>query len=107
MGTTAAIIAASAAAVNAGASIYGGVKQKEAQEEQEQLQNQAMEDAKAQEQAMFDQQAIDAGNQGNATVEFGVDDEDDEFGTYNDFLSPVQNSTTGLGGAKGNIGLMV
>ena len=106
MGTTAAIIAASAAAVNAGASIYGGVKQKEAQEEQEAIQNQAMEDAKAQEQAMFDQQAIDAGNQGSATVEFGVDDEDDEFGTYNDFLSPVQ-STTGLGGAKGNTGLMV
>ena len=106
MGTTAAIIAASAAAVNVGASVYGGVKQKDVQEEQEQLQNQAMEDAKAQEQAMFDQQAIDAGNQGNATVEFGVDDEDDEFGTYNDFLSPVQ-STTGLGGAKGNTGLMV
>ena len=106
MGTTAAIIAASTAAVGGAASIYGGVKQKSAQEEQEAIQNQAMEDAKAQEQAMFDQQAIDAGNQGNATVEFGVDDEDDEFGTYNDFLSPVQ-STTGLGGTKGNTGLMV
>ena len=106
MGTTAAIIAASTAAIGGAASIYGGVKQKSAQEEQEEIQRQAMEDAKAQEQRIFEQQALDAGNQGSATVEFGVDDEDDEFGTYNDFLSPVQ-STTGLGGAKGNTGLMV
>jgi len=108
MGTTAAIIAASAAAVSAGASVYGGVKQKSAQEEQEQLQNQAMEDAKAQELAMFDQQAIDAGNQGSATVEFGVDDEDDSFGTYDDFLTPTTPSKTGLGGTSNiNAGLMI
>ena len=107
MGTTAAIIAASAAAVSAGASVYGGVKQKSAQEEQEQLQNQAMEDAKAQELAMFDQQAIDAGNQGSATVEFGVDDEDDSFGTYDDFLTPTTPSKTGLGGTNTQIGLTV
>ena len=95
-----------ALALSAGSSVYGSVQQKKAVEEQEDIQRQAAEDAKAQELAMFEQQAVDAGNQGNATVEFGVDDEDDEFGTYNDFLSPVQ-STTGLGGAKGNIGLMV
>ena len=106
MGTTAAIIAASTAAVGGAASIYGGVKQKSAQEEQADIQAQAAEDAKAQEQRIFEQQAQNAGNQGSATVEFGIDDEDDEFGTYNDFLSPVQ-STTGLGGAKGNTGLMV
>jgi len=107
MGTTAAIIAASAAAVNAGASIYGGVKQKNAQEEQEDIQRQAMEDAKAQEQRIFEQQALDAETAGQATVEFGIDDEDDGFGTYNDFLTPTTPSVTGLGGTKGQTGLMV
>ena len=106
MGLSAATIATIGAVTTVGASAYGSVQQKKAVEEQEAIQLQAAEDAKAQELAMFDQQAIDAGNQGNATVEFGIDDEDDEFGTYNDFLSPVQ-STTGLGGAKGNTGLMV
>ena len=95
------------AGLSAASAVYGGVQQKSAQEEQEQLQNQAMEDAKAQELAMFDQQAIDAGNQGSATVEFGVDDEDDSFGTYDDFLTPTAPSKTGLGGTNTQIGLTV
>jgi len=108
MGTTAAIIAASTAAIGGAASIYGGVKQKSAQEEQEEIQAQAMEDAKAQEQRLFEQQALDAENQGNATVEFGIDDEDDEFGTYDDFLTPTAPSKTGLGGTSNiNAGLMI
>ena len=108
MGLSAATIATIGAVTTVGASAYGSVQQKKAVEEQEAIQNQAMEDAKAQEQAMFDQQAIDAGNQGNATVEFGIDDEDDDsFGTYDDFLTPTAPSKTGLGGTNNQIGLTV
>ena len=108
MGTTAAIVAASAAAVGAGASVYGAVKQKSAAEEQAEIQAQAREDAQKQEQALFEQQALDAESQGKATVEFGIDDEDDDsFGTYDDFLTPTAPSTTGLGGTNNNIGLTV
>ena len=108
MGITAAGVAAAAALTSVGASVYGGVKQKSAQEEQEEIQRQAMEDAKAQEQRIFEQQALDAGNQGSATVEFGIDDEDDDsFGTYDDFLTPTAPSKTGLGGTNNQIGLTV
>ena len=105
--TAAAWTMAGAAAVGAGASIYGGVQQKNAAEEQADIQAQAMQDAQDQEQALFAQRAIDAENKGNATVEFGIDDEDDEIGTYDDFLTPTAVvSNTGLGGAK-NTGLMI
>ena len=107
MGTTAAIIAAGA--VSLGSSAYGAVKQKNAAEEQEDIQAKALADAQAQEQRIFEQQALDAENSGDATIEFGaIDDEDDEFGTYDDFLSPVTPSKTGLGGTSNiNAGLMI
>jgi len=106
-GAVAANIALGTAAVSAGAAVYGGVQQSEAADEQEALQNQARADAQAQEDRMFDQQALDAENTGNATAEFGVDDEEDTFGTYDDFLTPTAPSTTGLGGTKANSGLMI
>ena len=106
---TAAGVAAAAAAASAGAAVYGGVKQKNAAEEQEDIQAQALADAQAQEQRLFEQQALDAESQGQATIEFGaIDDEDDEIGTYNDFLSPITPSKTGLGGTSNiNAGLMI
>ncbi len=104
---SAAAVTAAAAVASVGASAYGASEQKKAQEEQAALQEQARIDAKAQEQALFDQRAIDAENSGEATVEFGIDDEDDGFGTYNDFLTPTTPSVTGLGGTKGQTGLMV
>ncbi len=94
-------------AASVGASVYGSNQQKEAAEEQAAIQRQAQEDAKAQELAMWEQRALDAENEGQATVEFGVDDEDNETGTYDDFLTPTTiASNTGLGGAK-NTGLMI
>ena len=105
---TAAAAAWTMAGVSVAAGAYGASEQKNAQEEQEDIQRQAAEDAKAQEQRLFEQQALDAENQGQATVEFGVDDEDDDsFGTYDDFLTPTAPSKTGLGGTNNQIGLTV
>ena len=100
--------AAGAAVVSAAAGVYSASEQKKAAEEQEQLMAQASQDALEQEQRIFEQQAIDAENAGQATVEFGtVVDEEDETGTYDDFLAPVAPSTTGLGGTNKQIGLTV
>ena len=106
-GSAAAYAMAGAAVVGAGASIYGSAQQKQAIEEQEAIQAQAMEDAKVQEQAMFAQRAIDAENQGNATVEFGAPDDDEEAGTYDDFISPTaiaSNTGLGVGGNSSGLG---
>jgi len=94
------------AVVSAGAAVYGTVKQQQAYEEQQDIQAQAKSDAEAQEQAMFKQRAIDAENEGQATVEFGAPDDDEETGTYDDFISPTAiASNTGLGTSGGSSGL--
>ena len=100
---------AAAGVAGVGASAYSASEQKKAAEEQAGIQEQARLDAQEQEQAMFDQMASDASNTGEATVQFGtIDDEEDEFGTYNDFLTPTAPSKTGLGGTSNvNAGLMI
>ena len=93
-----------AIAVSAGAGVVKARKQQDAQEdaiaEQQKLEAQARE----QEQAIFQQQALeDAQNAEKATAIYGQDD-DDEMGSFSDFITPTTQSTkTGLatGGSTG------
>ncbi len=83
-------------AVTSGASmIMQNEARKDAQGEQDKLEQEALD----KEQAMFDQRAEDAGNREKATVEFGLPDDDDELGSYDDFLTPLQTPNAGLSSA--------
>jgi len=93
-----------AIAVSAGASMIQGAQQKSAIEEAEDEQARLEQEAKAQEQRIFAQQAEDAKNTQAETVQFGIDDEDNEFGSYNDFLTPTaptKSSTLGTISSSG------
>jgi len=105
IGTGTAMLISSA--VGVAGSVYAGNKQKDAIEEAENLQAQEAEEAKREEQRIFAQQAEDARNTEAETVQFGIDDEDNEMGTYDDFLTPTnkQSSGVGLGTSKNSSGL--
>ena len=98
MGITAAGVAAAAAVASVGVSAYGAKEsanmQEDAAKEQELLRAQAEEEALRVE----NQTLEEIGSDTSATVKFGTpDDEDDEVGTYDDFLTiPAVSSTTGL-----------
>jgi len=102
--STAGAILTSAAIGVAGA-VYSGNEQKKAQEEAENEQQRLAEEARVNEQQILQQQALEAEQSKGATVEFGTQDEDDEMGTYDDFITPKQSKGVGLGGTSGTSGL--
>lgn len=92
-------------AVGVAGSVVSGNKQQEAIEEAENEQQRLAEEARVNEQQMLQQQALEAEQSKGATVEFGTQDEDDEMGTYDDFITPKQSKGVGLGGTSGTSGL--
>ena len=95
-----------AIAVSAGISAVGaGVskkKQSDAQEDARAEQQKLDMIAKQQEKDILAEQARQEGEK--QTIEFGVqDDEDEEMGSYNDFIEPKKQ--TALGGTKAPSGL--
>ena len=101
-----AIGSAVVAAVGLTAAVYSGVKQKQAVDEQEDEADAMKVEASATEARIFEQQGRDAANNGEATVKFGIDDEDNPMGSYDDFLTPTSMSSSSLaGGTSGKTGL--
>ena len=106
MGSTAVILAGISLAttvLGTGASLYQGAKTKEEQEKAEKeakrQANENMEDAKARDKQLMNQAAEDARYAQQSKVTFGVKDDGDEAGSYNDFLAPkTPNAKSALGG---------
>ena len=89
------------AAVSAGGAVYSAKQQEDAQDEAKAEQDRLAADARAREQNMLMEEAQNAEPM---PVTFGQDD-DDEIGSYNDFLTPKKsnnNSVSGLGFASSN-----
>ena len=89
-----------AIAISAGTSMISAGQQRSAQEDAIDEQNRLMEEARAEEQRIFAQQAEDAKNQQAETVQFGIDDDDSTVGSYNDFLTPTTTAKSGLTSSK-------
>ncbi|RKZ99807.1 MAG: hypothetical protein DRQ42_06945 [Gammaproteobacteria bacterium] len=95
------------AAIAIGVSAVGGAvsrnKQADAQEDARNQQMMLDAQAKQQEKDILAEQARQDGEK--QTIEFGVqdDDEDEEMGSYNDFIEPKKQ--TALGGTKAPSGL--
>jgi len=89
-----------AIAISAGTSMISAGQQRSAQEDAIDEQNRLMEEARAEEQRIFAQQAEDARNQQAETVQFGIDDDDSTVGSYNDFLTPTTTANSGLASSK-------
>ena len=94
------------AAIAIGVSAVGGAvgkkKQSDAQEDARAEQQRLDMIAKQQEKDILAEQARQDGEK--QTIEFGVqDDEDEEMGSYNDFIEPKKQ--TALGGTKAPSGL--
>ena len=82
-------------AVSVGSSIYAANKQEDAQQAAEAENRRMQMEAQANEQRIFEDTK---GQSESATISFGSQD-DDEMGSYNDFLTPLSTktaSTTGL-----------
>jgi len=91
-----------AIAVSAGMSAITAEKQADAQEDARNQQMMLDARDKQQEKDILAEQARQEGEK--QTIEFGVqDDEDEEMGSYNDFIEPKKQ--TALGGTKAPSGL--
>jgi len=96
-----------AIAISAGTSAVTAKRQGEAQEEAAQEQQRLQAEAQQQEQDIMNQQALqNAQDQEQQTIEFGVDEEEGSFGSYDDFITKTPSSTSaGLGGTNNATGL--
>jgi len=104
IGTGTAMLISSAVGVVG--SVAAGNKQEQAQQDAEQEQARLQQEALQQEQRLFEQRALDAESQEATMVEFGAPDDDDEAGTYDDFLTPKSNASgTGLSTTPNSSGL--
>ena len=87
-----------AAAIGAGSSYYASEEQRKANDKSEDKADEAQVEALAAEDRIMQDVANQNKNKG-ATVTFGTDD-DEEMGTYDDFMTPITStsSNAGLGG---------
>jgi len=104
-GAAAGWAAAGAMAISAASGLYSASEQKKAQEDAEKEQRRLEQEALDEEQRIFAAQAAEMGNTGAETVQFGVDDGDNQMGSYDDFLTPMSSGTSGLGTSNQTSGL--
>ena len=83
-----------AGVIGAGASVYSSNKQMEAQEEAQQRADYAAMEAEREQQRIFEATKPE---EEEAKISFGTQDDDDELGTYNEFLAPKSTSKPTLG----------
>ena len=96
--------------ISGGVSLAGSVissnKQQDAIDDAENEQQRLAEEARVNEQQLLQEQARQSEISSGPSVLFGVEDEeDDTFGTYDDFITPTKQTGVGLGKTTSASGL--
>ncbi len=85
------------AIVSIGGTAYSSMSQKKAQDEAQRKQQELEDQAREVEQNRLLEEA-QRNEDAKAKISFGTDDDDDEMGSFSDFLAPKSVGTAGLGG---------